>query len=215
MPENLMLEKYISYLDIFNKKLDSYFQDQKEFIKCKTGCSFCCKYSYYPYSQLEYDYFRIGLQKKFTAGEREGFYQKTLQIFRDRRNFLKTNSNVFDFQYECPFLVDDVCKNYEHRGVICRSHGLIYKDIDKPKHNAPHCMTHGLNYSNIYDPETKQFSEEKAAQLGFKSRPKVYELSYSSIMKDAGEDIDFGDVRMLFEWVIMDIPNYEELIREN
>ncbi len=215
MPEISMIQKYADYLEILNKKLDSYFEDQKEFIKCKAGCSLCCKSSYYPYSQLEYDYFRIGFNKNFNEKQREEINKKALQIFKDRKIFLKTNSNVFDFHYECPFLVNDSCGNYQHRGLLCRSHGLIYKDVDKPKHNAPHCMTLGYNYSDIYDPETKQFSEEKAVQLGFKARPQVYELSYSSIMKDAGEDFEFGDVRMLFEWVVMDIPNYEELIKSN
>ena len=74
-------------------------------------------------------------------------------------------------------------------------------------------MSLGLNYSDVYDKETRQFSTEKAISLGIKATPKIYDLSYSVLMKDAG-DIDFGDVRMLFEWILMDIPNYEELLKK-
>jgi len=209
-----MLKKYTDYLELLNKRLDSYFNDQKEYIKCKAGCSLCCRSSYYPYSQLEYEYFREGILNNFSEEQKKEVYEKALKIFKDRKSFLKTNSNVFDFYYDCPFLVNDGCGNYQHRGLLCRSHGLIYKDLDKPKHNAPHCMKLGYNYSNVYDEQTKQFSEEKARELGLKARPEIYDLSYSSLMKAAGEDVDFGDCRMLFEWVVMDIPNYEELIKE-
>lgn len=214
MSDNSALEKYIEYTDVLKQKLDVYFNDQKEFLKCKAGCDICCKASYYPVSQLEYEYVRRGLNEIFSEEEREKINQAAINILKNRKIFAQTNPNLLEFSYECPLLVNKACGIYKYRALLCRSHGLIYKDLDKPnKDNAPYCMTLGLNYSDIYDEETRQFSTEKSKELGIKATPQVYDLSYSSLMKDAG-DLDFGDVRMLFEWIIMDIPNYEELLKE-
>lgn len=213
MSDNSTLEKYIAYTEILKEKLDVYFKDQKEFLKCKAGCDICCKVSYYPVSQLEYEYVRIGFNENFTDEERENINKAAINIIKDRRIFAKTNPNLMEYSYECPFLVNGACGVYKHRALLCRSHGLIYKDIEKQnKNNAPHCMSLGLNYSNIYDEETKQFCTKKTKALGIISTPKVYDLSYSILMKDSGID-DFGDVRMLVEWIVMDIPNYEELLK--
>ena len=214
MSEKSMLEKYIENTDILKDKLDAYFQDQKEFLKCKAGCDICCKASYYPVSQLEYEYIKIGLNENFTAEEREKIGQAAINIIKNRRIFSKTNPNLLEYSYECPLLVNKACGIYKYRALLCRSHGLIYKDLDKPnKNNAPHCMSLGLNYADIYDEETKQFSTEKTKALGIKATPQIYDLSYSSLMKDAG-NLDFGDVRMLVEWIVLDIPNYEELLKD-
>jgi len=214
MPDSSMLEKYITYLGVLQEKLDVYFQDQEESLKCKAGCDICCKDSYYPVSQLEYEYMKIGLNNNFTEKEREKINQAAVNIIKDRRIFAKTNPNLMEYSYICPFLVNGSCGIYKYRALICRSHGLIYKDVKIPnKNNVPHCMNLGLNYSNIYDEETRQFSTEKAEALGIKATPKVYDLSYSILMKESG-GLDFGDVRMLVEWIVMDIPNYEELITE-
>ena len=127
--------------------------------------------------------------------------------------FSKKNPNLTDFYYECPYLVNDSCGNYEHRALLCRSHGVIYKDIENPnKMNFPYCFKLGLNYANVWDYDLKAFSEEKMQQLGIKAKPESYDLSYSVLRKDA--NLDFGDTRMLVEWIVMDIPNYEELIKE-
>ena len=75
MQEKTTLEKYIEYTDILKNKLDIYFKDQKEFLKCKAGCDICCKSSYYPVSELEYEYVRMGLNNNFTAEEREKINQ--------------------------------------------------------------------------------------------------------------------------------------------
>jgi hypothetical protein len=209
-----MLEKYAIYLEKLKTRLDGYFHDQKEYIKCKAGCGVCCTLCYYPVSQLEYAYMKIGAEKCFTPTERDEINQKCIQIIKDRKNFLKTNPNIMDFYYTCPFLVNGSCGNYEHRALLCRSHGLIYQDIEREnKHNLPYCFKLGLNYADVWDESINSFSQEKADQLGIKASPKVYDLSYSSLMRDA-LGVEFGDVRMLVEWIVMDIPNYEELIKD-
>lgn len=214
MTDNSTLQKYIEYTEVLREKLDGYFKDQKEFLKCKAGCDICCTNSYYPVTQLEYEYMRIGLNENFNKEEKEKINQAAINIIKDRRIFAKTNSNLLEYFYACPLLVNGACGIYQYRALLCRSHGLIYKDVDKPnKNNTPHCMSLGLNYSNVFDKETKQFSTEKAKALGIKATPKIYDLSYSVLIKDAG-NLDFGDVRMLVEWLVMDIPNYEELLKE-
>jgi len=212
MINNSSLEKYISYTETLKKRLDVYFNDQKEFIKCKAGCDFCCKNSYYPMSQLEYEYIKIGLNENFTAEEREEINQAVINIFKKRRLFLESGSNILDFSYECPLLENGACRIYEYRALLCRSHGLIYNDIDKPsKQNLPHCMTLGLNYADVFDKETNEFSQEKAIALGIKAKPKSYELSYSALMQDT-DDLEFGEIRMFFEWILMDIEGFQKVI---
>ena len=215
MFENAVIEKYIEYTEILRKKLDGYFKDQKEFLACRAGCDICCNSSYYPSSALEYEYVRTGINTLLSEEKKQEIYDKVIKILKDRRNFLKTNPNVMEYSYSCPFLVDGACGIYQYRPLLCRTHGLIYNDIENEnRQKAPHCMKIGLNYANVYDEKTGKFSLEKVKELGLKSTPKSYDLSYSIVMKESGIK-DFGDVRMLFEWVIMDIPNYEELIKED
>jgi len=210
-----MLVKYENYLENFNKKLDEYFNSQKEFLKCKAGCSICCENSYYPVSEFEYKYMKIGIDKNFNAIQKESLNNKAVQIIKERRKFTKINSNALDFFYECPFLINNSCSIYNYRGLICRLHGLIYKDEDNSnKMNAPYCIRMGYNYANVWDENNKTFSDEKAKELGIKAKPEAYELSYSSAMKQA-DDIEFGDIRMLVEWIVMDIPDWQELIKED
>lgn len=212
MINNSSLEKYIAYLETLKKRLNVYFGDQKEFIKCKAGCDLCCKNSYYPTSQLEYEYIKIGLNKNFTEKEREEINKTVLDIFNKRKLFIDSGSNILEFSYECPLLVNGACGIYEYRTLLCRSHGLIYNDADKPtKQNFPHCMTLGLNYADVFDKETNDFSEEKTVALGIKTRPKSYDLSYTPLMQESG--LEFGDIRMLFEWILMDIEGFEELVK--
>lgn len=195
-----MLQKYEDYLETLKNRLDEYFTNQKEFIKCANGCGLCCTLCYYPASELEYKYLKIGIDTKLSEEEKENVNKKAIQIIKDRTAFLKTNSNVFDFTYECPLLINKACPVYDYRPLLCRTHGLLYQDISNAnKINAPICKEFGLNYSNIND-------------TNLKTTPEVYDLSYSSVMRDA-QGVEFGDVRMLVEWIVMDIPNWQELIK--
>lgn len=213
MFEKNTVEKYIEYTKALGKKLDEYFNDQQEFLACKIGCDLCCRSSYYPCSALEYEYVRMGINE-LNEEEKQKIYDTSINIFKDRKDFLKTNSNVMKYVYSCLFLVDGICKIYPYRPFVCKTHGLIYKDTENEnKNNAPFCMKLGLNYAEIYNEETGRFSIEKASNPKFKNKPQIYNLSYSVLMQDSGIE-DFGDVRMIFEWLVMDIPNYEELIKD-
>jgi Fe-S-cluster containining protein len=210
--EEVMLEKYKEYLKKLDQNLKGYFESQKEYICCKSGCSDCCRKSYYPVSEVEYDYVREGFNK-LDETLKETIQQEAVQILKDRRKFLKTNADIMAFKYVCPFLRQDACVVYHHRPLLCRSHGLIYKDIEKEnKIKVPNCVNIGLNYANIWDKDRKVFCDTKIKVLGLKP-PEAFDLSYSVLMNKAA-DVDFGDIRMIFEWIIFDIPNYEELTRE-
>lgn len=106
MSEKTKLEQYIEYTEILKKKLDVYFNEQKEFLACKQGCDLCCKNSYYPCSELEYEYIRIGLNTLYNEEEKQKVYDTAINILKDRREFLKTNSDIMQYVYECPFLVN-------------------------------------------------------------------------------------------------------------
>jgi Fe-S-cluster containining protein len=211
MNKNIELSKYSKYLEKLNSRLKLYFERQKAFIKCKQGCDICCKNSYFPTSFVEYSY----IQEVFSYLSKEqtqAIQDKALKIYKDRKKFIKSN-NIMDFSYECPFLKNGVCQIYQARPMLCRAHGLVFHDFNDTKSShAPFCMNLGLNYANVYDKNKKNFSLEKAEILNIKEKPEIYDISLSAMMRDA--KCDFGEVRMIFEWVLFDIPNFEKLIKE-
>lgn len=48
-----MLQRYEKFLkEVLDPKLDKYFEEQCEFVKCKEGCSSCCEVGEYPFQDL-------------------------------------------------------------------------------------------------------------------------------------------------------------------
>jgi len=209
-----MLKKYENYLQVLNKKLEEYFDNQKEYISCKAGCGICCKESYYPVSQLEYEFLKPAINELSTE-QKELIIQNSIQIIKDRKIFLKSNPDIKKFVYICPLLFDDSCIVYSRRPMVCRSWGLLHRNAENPAamSKCPYCVNYGLNYSIIWDSETKSLSSEKFKQMGLTKEPFSYDVSYSSLINMA-KDINFGDIRMIVEWIIMDIPNYQEIIKD-
>ena len=54
------LKLYKQYLNTLQNLLDSYSENQKEYLACKKGCAYCCEKGQYPYSRLEFDYLLAG-----------------------------------------------------------------------------------------------------------------------------------------------------------
>lgn len=210
-----MLEHYESQLNQVSEMINSYFARQKDYIKCKRGCSLCCSNSYYPASELEWRYLKKGIENYFSNADIEELHKKVWQIHKDRQEFTKQNANSDDFSYVCPFLKNNECSIYEYRPLVCRAHGLIIKDpaSQSAKGSLPYCVNENLNYSNIWDEDKKALSKEKVEALGLKVTPKVYDVSCSSLIK-LFDGVTFGDNRMIYEWVIMDIPGYQELMND-
>ena len=75
----------------------------------------------------------------------------------------------------------------------------------------PACINIGLNYHDVWDFEQYKFSTDKIRALGVKSVPKSYDVSYASLIDMV--NMEHGDFRMFYEWMLFDIPDYKNLIK--
>lgn len=212
---NEKLAKYTIFLNSVENILQKYFEEQKEYIKCSAGCSYCCESGSFPASEIEYSFVKEGFNK-LDKDTKKKIRIKSLNLYEKRYIHLQKGRDIFDFTYQCPFLENKNCLVYEYRPVICRIHGLITCEYSKEsaelqKANMPCCTPIGLNYAEVWDDNLKIISTEKAKLLGKKIMPKIYPVSYSKLL-DELQEIGYGDIRMLFEWVLLDIPNYQEII---
>lgn len=138
-----MIKNYLPYLENLNSKLSKFFLSQEPYIFCHKGCSKCCKNGEYPFSEIEFAFIKIGLNK-LPAKTKEQIFNKAAQI-----KVLKSKSKP-PFYYECPFLINNECSVYDFRGIICRTFGLMtMKNNENSK--IPFCAYEGLNYSNVLD----------------------------------------------------------------
>ena len=201
--EEKELSKYCQFIRVITNLINEHFENQKEYIHCKEGCSHCCKNGEYPCSKLEFEFLKIGFMT-LPAPIQQKIINKTLQ--------LKAEKSVFEgkkFIHECPFLIDNKCSVYNFRMIICRTFGLAYyeqnNDPEKPSTiKSPFCMEQGLNYSDVYDKELKIFSREKFIQAGHKQEPIAYNLGLEDLKKKFGKevmDLDFGETKALIDWL--------------
>jgi len=191
------MENYIKYLEFIDKNLSKYFLSQTPYIKCKRGCSKCCENGDYPYSKPEVDYLLNGYSK----------LTKELQkIISDKITDLKqqkSKSTDTNFSYACPFLINNECSVYTHRGVICRTFGLIsVRENCKPK--IPFCAFEGLNYSNVLDKEKKIISDKMFQELNEIIEPLAFNTSYKFLTNPEFEKtfgVNFGKPKSLIDWL--------------
>ena len=123
---------YKDFLSVLDKRLSAYFEDHKDFIHCKIGCSDCCKAGDYPMSQLEFDYIMRGY----------------IDLDEQKKQIVKTNIEHSEKGGMCPFLVNEECSIYPYRPIVCRVHGLAYKTKNIVK--IPYCANKDKNYANVY-----------------------------------------------------------------
>lgn len=135
-----MLKRYEKFLKEFDKKLERYFLEQSEHICCKIGCSDCCEIGDYPFTELEMLYLFKGF-KSLDA-------QKQTLV---RKNIIKIKSNRVSthLYYKCPFLINNECCVYKHRGLTCRVYGLAYI-TDNNIVKIPECVRQNLCYSKVF-----------------------------------------------------------------
>lgn len=194
------LERYKKYLKSLDKILDKYFEDQKEYICCKKGCSHCCEKGSYPYSKTEFEYLLIGFFKLDSKEQ-----QETIKRIKALKKEHESTENKREIMYRCPFLNESgICTVYDYRGLICRTFGLLKPD----KNNEiimPFCQSLGLNYSKIYNKAEKRLDETLIAKHNCKNRPKAYNIGLKTIMsKEFFADetpIEFGEIKSLIEWL--------------
>ena len=186
-----MITRYREYLEFLDKKLARMFEAQKEFIKCKKGCAYCCREGEYPLSELEYVCIML-YYNNLEPELKEKVTENIQQLLKKSREKM----------YECPFLVDNICAVYNARGIICRTFGLISYD-EKNHKKIPFCVNLNLNYSNVYDTETHTISINKCET----SEPVAYNISRKVLRSPKAEkqfDIFFGEDKALIEWLAED-----------
>ena len=202
------LASYKAYIELVQARMiDKYFEEQKPYICCKAGCSYCCENGQYPVSEVELAYLMLGY--KLLPFETQLKIRENFEKLKSRYEFFKQNHGGTKdhpiFMHRCPFLIDNKCSVYDFRAIICRTHGLLFfvEENGVQKNKIPYCVHYGLNYSNIYDPETGTLSDVKMAELGIKQEPLAYNLSLKSLFRKEitdNFDFEFGEVKALIDW---------------
>ena len=193
--------EFCDFLEVLTKKINMFFENQKEYIHCKEGCSLCCRQGEYPCSELEYEFLRLGVALLPVETQKQ-ITQKVLKIKEDK----KYSSPGIPFEYECPFLFDNKCSIYKYRMIICRTFGLPYyiNQDGEQRIKTPFCVHHGLNYSEVYDAERNTISQELFEQKGYQNEPVAFNLSLSFILNKLGKEsmgLDFGEEKSLIDWL--------------
>jgi len=178
-----MLIRYEKFLEEFDKTLDNYFNEHKQYICCKKGCSFCCEIGEYPFSRLEAEYLMKGFLKLSPET------QKNI-----KQNIKYLVENKIYTNYKCPFLINKECSLYKYRGLVCRTHGLAYLDNGIVK--LPECVNRGLNYSSVYDSENKELIIENP----IKENLRIDSIFQSSPAKNY--KLECGEIRPLIKWFL-------------
>ncbi len=177
-----MLKRYEEFLKILDKRLDKYFEEQCEYIKCKPGCSMCCEVGEYPFSQLEMEYLMAGFMKLP--------YDLKNKIKAEIDKLKRTRPKM----HKCPFLIDKKCSVYPHRGIVCRTHGLAWYDEAENRIRLPYCVNKGLNYAKVFNRETGEvFLQEPITE-----RLRIDTILQSEEAKEYG--LECGEIRPLMKW---------------
>ena len=194
-----MLENYIKYLNFLNDKLTTFFHKQKPYIRCKEGCAKCCQNAEFPFSQIEVSYLMMGISK-LDMETKNIIADNVKRIKEEKRNFKGEGT----FLYDCPFLINDKCSVYEHRGIICRIFGLLYIGSNG-RTQVPFCCFQGLNYSNVLADDQSTISAEKFKASGIEEEPVAFNIRYSFL---TGSDFEqkfnfaFGEKKPLIDWFV-------------
>ena len=183
-----MINRYRKYLEILDVRLNHMFEKQAPFIKCKKGCTYCCKEGEYPLSELEYVNLMLYYNK--LPNDIKGKINQNIETLMEQKR---------EKFYECPFLINEECSVYPARPIICRTFGLIsYRNDGRPK--MPFCIELGLNYANVYD-EDKQLLV-KCADDG--TEPVAYNIDRRTLRNKEMQDlfdIYFGEDKSLISWL--------------
>ena len=191
------MKNYEVYLYHITSKINSFFENQKAYIFCKKGCSKCCERGEYPWSYIEYQYLTEGY-KELPAEVKEKINSEIKNLKEEKKNFKGER-----FMHKCPFLIDGACSVYEHRGIICRSFGLLYENEKTGKIQMPFCFEYGLNYANVYDKKTNSISNELYEKGNFEVPPKLFNISYEFLTNEdfaKGYSFEFGEKKPLLDW---------------
>ena len=177
-----MLKRYAKFLEKLDKRLEKYFEEQCEFIKCKPGCSSCCEVGEYPFSRLELEYLMSGFVE-LPFG--------TKHIIKEEIKRLKKGHPKL---YKCPFLINKMCWLYKYIGIVCLTHGLAWYDEEANRIRLPYCVNVGLNYSKVFDRDTG----EVFLQNPIRERLRIDTILRSPEAQEYG--LECGEIRPLIDW---------------
>ena len=118
-----MFRDYETFLCVLDKKLNGFFENQKEYICCSKGCSLCCKTGVYPISEVEFLYIKYALER-LPDDVRENILSKIRTLKAQKA----AESGDKNWTYVCPFLEEEKCLVYTFRPIVCRTFGLPYFD---------------------------------------------------------------------------------------
>ena len=192
-----MLKNYGYFLFHITNKINEFFEKQKAYICCKEGCSLCCENGEYPWSKIEYLYLMEGFNK-LDEDKKKLIISEIIKLKKEKENFKGKR-----FTHKCPFLINKSCSVYEHRGIICRSFGLLSKNNKNGHVKVPFCYDLGLNYANVYDKDKHILSNEKYKELGIENPPTCFNIDYDFLTDEAfakGYGFDFGEKKPLLDW---------------
>ena len=184
-----MLNNYEKFLKEFDDILKKLFEQHKKYIKCKKGCSLCCSMGDYPYSWLEFAYLTKGFAQ--LPINIKAVVQKNIsQLLEEKEKFKGER-----FEHKCPFLINNKCCVYKHRGIICRTFGLCYFDDVKGYIRLPGCVYNGLNYSEVFDKKTKTLNIESIPSINLR----IDKVMTSMQARKYG--LDHGQIRPMLDWI--------------
>lgn len=199
-------KRYQIFLNLLQKELGKMFSDQSEFIVCKEGCSYCCEQGEYPFSEIEFNYL---LEEYKTLAP--DIKQQILFNIAKVNEKLSAHKTGKKFMYDCPFLINKRCSVYEHRGIICRTFGLLCEH-DDGRLTIPFCHDYGLNYAKVYSQEKGQIITTENGEQLCKTEPKAFKTERThiqnlSIAKNL--NIDWGESKTLID--LLNESNITEL----
>ena len=178
-----MLNNYLIYLKYITEKIQKYFDEQREYICCRQGCSKCCKKAQFPYSEIEFRLIYEGLIS-LPPELKEQILNKVDEIIIRKQWHLEEHPGE-KFRYDCPFLINDECSVYYYRGLICRTFGLMtFLPESNKTPNIPFCAFEGLNYSKVLDDEGKKISDTKYRQFLYRQEPLAYNIDYKTLINE-------------------------------
>lgn len=188
---DMNIENFEKFLKSVNDDIEKIFNNQKEYIHCKNGCSLCCERGDYPISEIEYNYMLIAYKK---------LDSNTKEIIKQNIKEIKANNTD---SYKCPFLINNSCSIYSHRPFVCRTFGILTEDAHGNP-TFPFCATMNKNYSEIFDKEKQHLSASLVGQKGFKVFPRFFKLSNKVIMNiplAKKLNINFGESKKMVDFL--------------
>ncbi len=160
---NSFLEKYKSFRDEVDNRCDILWGKHHKQMQCRAGCASCCQSFKILPVEFEFIKAKINLEK------------------------LKINRNAS--ADECVFLVNNKCSIYEHRPIICRTHGypLVRLNEELEEYEVSFCPLNFKEYPIENFNNQNVFFEDK-----FNSQ--LFQINKGFLEDSANTEFDNGQL---------------------